>query len=188
MHAWLKSCRNFVNISLRKRAALILWALSSFMVITHYREISAPESVFQKDLPSLTNWRPIETDGHMGSYIILWGCKTEFFHYPKSYLSWNLIRKKKIIHKLKRVFPNPSEVNGWVNDNPYQSQWLDHMYPLLKGYRHCGRSGAERSQIRGNEIIVLVYELGTAMWFPSCRLTVFMPMFVIAMQIPYFLH
>lgn len=47
------------------------------MVITHYyREINIPEPVFQKGLPFLVTL--IETDVHMGSYIILWVWKTVF--------------------------------------------------------------------------------------------------------------
>lgn len=88
---------------------ICIYPLYGFLNI-HYREISTSEPVFQKGLPFLVTL--IETDVHVGSQIIHWGWKTNFFHYPKSYPSWNLIGKKKIMHKLKRVFPKPSEVNG----------------------------------------------------------------------------
>lgn len=46
------------------------------MVITHYREVSIPEPLFQKGLPFLVTL--IKTDVHVGSYIILWVWKTFF--------------------------------------------------------------------------------------------------------------
>lgn len=91
----------------------------------------------------------------MWGHKLSFGGGRQFFHYPKPYLSWNLIREKKIVHKLKKFF-SWAVWSQWMRSyNPSQSQWLYHMHPLLKGY--CCWFDAETSQISGSEIIVLVY-------------------------------